>query len=101
MSLTAKAWQVTALYFRPVDNRLDDFDDRTSTQKSLWGVYATRWLGDSRANGFDVYYLGLRDRNAVYDQGAGRELVRELREYRGGTVTADLDTHTLTFQAPE
>jgi hypothetical protein len=75
MSLTAKAWQVTALYFRPVDNRLDDFDDRTSTQKSLWGVYATRWLGDSRANGFDVYYLGLRDRNAVYDQGAGRELV--------------------------
>ncbi len=45
MSLTGKAWQVTALYFRPVDNRLDDFDDRTSTQKALWGVYATRWLG--------------------------------------------------------
>ncbi|RXT27735.1 hypothetical protein B5U98_01505 [Bosea sp. Tri-39] len=78
MSLTAKAWQVTALYFRPVDNRLDDFDDRTSTQKSLWGVYATRWLGDSRANGFDVYYLGLRDRNAVYDQGAGKELVHTI-----------------------
>lgn len=75
MSLTAKSWQVTALYFRPVDNRLDDFDDRTSSQKSLWGVYATRWLGDSRANGFDGYYLGLRDRNAVYDQGAGKELV--------------------------
>lgn len=75
MSLTGKAWQVTALYFRPVDNRHDDFDDRTSTQKSLWGVYATRWLGDGRANGFDVYYLGLRDRNAVYDQGAGKELV--------------------------
>ncbi len=78
MSLTAKAWQVTALYFRPVDNRLDDFDDRTSTQKSLWGVYATRWLGDSRANGFDAYYLGLRDRYAVYDQGAGRELVHTI-----------------------
>lgn len=78
MSLTAKAWQVTALYFRPVDNRLDDFDDRMSTQKSLWGVYATRWLEDSRATGLDVYYLGLRDRNAVYDQGAGRELVHTI-----------------------
>lgn len=75
MSVTGKAWQVTALYSRPVDNRLDDFDDRTSTQKTLWGVYATRWLDEKRANGFDVFYLGLRDRNAVYDQGAGKELV--------------------------
>jgi len=74
-ALTAKAWQVTALAFRPVDNRLDSFDDRTSTQKSLWGVYATRWLGEKRRNGFDFYYLGLRDQNAIYDQGAGKELV--------------------------
>lgn len=75
MSVTGKAWQVTALYSRPVDNRLDDFDDRTSTQKTLWGVYATRWLGETRTNGFDVFYLGLRDRNAIYDQGTGKELV--------------------------
>ncbi len=75
MSLTGKAWQVTALYHRPVDNRPGDFDDRTSTQKALWGVYATRWPGENRTNGFDVFYLGLRDRNAVYDQGTGKELV--------------------------
>lgn len=75
MSLIAKAWQVKALYSRPVDNRLDNFNDRTSTQRSLWGVYATRWPGETRTNGLDVYYLGLRDRNAVYDQGAGKELV--------------------------
>lgn len=75
VALTSRTRQVTALAFRPVDNRLDSFDDRTSTQKSLWGVYATQWLGEGRANGLDVYYLGLRDRNAVYDQGAGKELV--------------------------
>ncbi len=75
MSLTGKDWQVTALHFRPVDNRLDDFDDRTSTQKALWGVYATQWLSQNRATGFDVFYLGLRDRKAVYDPGTGKELV--------------------------
>lgn len=75
MALTGKVWQVTALAFRPVDNRFDSFDDRTSTQKSLWGVYATRWLDESRKNGFDVFYLGLRDRKAIYDQGTGKELV--------------------------
>jgi hypothetical protein len=75
MALTTGTRQVTALAFRPVDNRLDNFDDRTSTQKSLWGVYATQWLGDGRANGFDIYYLGLRDRKAAYDQGTGKELV--------------------------
>jgi hypothetical protein len=75
VALMAPTRQVTALAVRPVDNRLDSFDDRTSTQKSLWGVYATQWLGDGRAKGFDVYYLGLRDRNAIYDQGTGKELV--------------------------
>ncbi|MCB4767102.1 nucleotide pyrophosphohydrolase [Ancylobacter sp. Lp-2] len=31
----------------------------------------------------------------------GFRVFRELREHRGGTVTADLNAHTLTFQAPE
>lgn len=74
-TLAGRTRQVAALYFRPVDNKLGDFDDRTSHQKTLWGVYATQWLSENRANGFDVFYLGLQDRNAVYDQGAGKELV--------------------------
>lgn len=73
--LTAGSRQLTALYFRPVANGLDDFDDRTSSQKALWGVYATQWLSENRATGVDLFYLGLRDRNAIYDQGAGREVV--------------------------
>ena len=74
-TLTGQNRQVTSFYFRPVDNVPGDFDDRTSRQKAIWGVYATQWLKLDRAIGFDTYYLGLRDNAAVYDQGVGRELV--------------------------
>ena len=74
-TLTAGSRQVTGLYLRPVDIGFDSFDDRTSRQKALWGVYATEWLNESRSTGFDFYYLGLRDRKAVYDQGIDSEIV--------------------------
>lgn len=73
--MTGQTRQVTALYMRPVDTAPGDFNDRRSRDKAIWGVYATQWLGGSHANGLDVYYLGFRDRKAVFDQGAGKELV--------------------------
>ncbi|HEV7326555.1 MAG TPA: alginate export family protein [Bosea sp. (in: a-proteobacteria)] len=73
--LTGASRQLTALYFRPAENSLDDFDDRTSNQKALWGLYGTQWLSENQLTGFDLFYLGLRDRKAVYDQGAGKEVV--------------------------
>lgn len=83
--LTGRTVQLTALYLRPVDTAPGDFDDRRSRGKSVWGLYATRWLGGSHANGFDVYYLGARDRNAVFDQGAGRQVVHTF----GGRIFGD------------
>jgi Alginate export len=74
-TLTDQTRQVTALYLRPVDNAPGDFDDRTSRQKAVWGVYATQLSRESAANGVDVYYLGFRDRNAVFDQGAGGTVI--------------------------
>jgi hypothetical protein len=73
--VTAPDHQVTLLYARPVDNYPGDFDDRWSYQKSLWGAYATQWLKENRSVGFDIYYLGLLDRDAIFVQGSGRELV--------------------------
>lgn len=67
--------EVTAFYLRPVDTSPDDFDDRGSRQKSTWGFYTTHWLGGGRSFGVDAYYLGLRDRKAVYDQGAGKHII--------------------------
>jgi hypothetical protein len=94
-TLTGGSRQVTALYFRPVDNGLDDFDDRASSQKTLWGVYATQWLNENRATGFDLFYLGLRDRNAVYDQGAGREVVHTF----GTRIFGDTGSWYWNFEA--
>jgi hypothetical protein len=74
-TLSRGSFQVRSVYLRPVENRLGDLDDRTSRQKALWGVYATQWLTPRRTSGLDIYYLGLRDRRAVFDQGAGREVV--------------------------
>lgn len=71
--VTSADRQVTVLYARPIDNFPGDFDDRPSRQKSVWGAYATQWLRENRSIGVDVYYLGLLDRDAIFDQGRGRE----------------------------
>lgn len=71
---TGKTRQVTGFHLRPVDTRLGDFNDRRSRSKEVWGLYATQWLDSTHLNGFDVYYIGLQDQNAVFDQGAGRQL---------------------------
>lgn len=71
---TSKTRQVTGFYLQPVDTRQGDFNDRRSRHKEVWGVYATQWLDAKHLNGFDVYYIGLRDLDAVFDQGSGRQL---------------------------
>lgn len=84
-SLTGASRQVRVMFMRPVDSRPGDMDDRASRQEVFWGVYATQWLTASKSGGFDLYYLALRDRNAVFDQGAGREVVHSL----GGRIFGD------------
>jgi hypothetical protein len=86
--------QVTLLYARPVYNFPGDFDDRTSHQKAVWGAYATQWLKENKSVGFDVYYLGLLDREAVFDQGGGRELVHTL----GTRIFGDTGTWFWNFE---
>jgi hypothetical protein len=72
--LTGRTRQVTGFYLQPVDTRLGSFNDRRSRNRAIWGVYATQWLDATHLSGFDMYYIGLRDRNAVFDQGTGRQL---------------------------
>jgi hypothetical protein len=72
-SVGGKTRRLRVFQFRPVETSSKDFDDRGSRQKSIWGVYGTQTLGKDRSAGIDVYYLGFRDRRAVYAQGAGRQ----------------------------
>lgn len=74
-TVTGATRQVRAFYLRPVDTAKGDFDDRASRQKSAWGIYTTHWLDGGRSFGVDAYYLGLRDRKAVYDQGTGNHII--------------------------
>lgn len=53
------AAQISLFGARPVQPGLDDFDDRASDAKALWGAYAT-WPG------LDLYYLGFRHRGATF-----------------------------------
>lgn len=74
VAFAAGAHQLRMLYFRPVDTRAGDMNDRRSPTQAVWGVYATQWLDSDRTSGVDLYYLGFRDRDAKVDQGAGRLL---------------------------
>lgn len=67
--------QLTALYLRPVDTMPGNLNDRASRQKTLWGLYATLPSKTVPAIGIDLYYFGLRDRRAVFDQGSGQQVV--------------------------
>ncbi|MFC3692483.1 alginate export family protein [Chenggangzhangella methanolivorans] len=93
-TLTGETAQVTALHLQPVDTLRGDFDDRRSRQKKVWGLYVTRWLTPDRATGFDVYYLGFRDREAVFDQGAGRQLIHTF----GGRLFGDAGAYYWNFE---
>lgn len=62
------------LLVRPVEPGPDSFDDETSSDRALWGVYATRERLLGSSVGADVYYLGFENADATWDQGSGREL---------------------------
>jgi hypothetical protein len=58
--------KVSLLAVRPVQPGTGSFDDRTSSSKALWGVYAT-------TPGLDLYYLGYRNDRAEWSAGTGKE----------------------------
>jgi hypothetical protein len=47
------------------------FDDSPDPDRAFWGLYATRRL--TATLGLDLYYLGLSDESASYDQGTAKE----------------------------
>ncbi len=72
--LKTKKWDVTAFGARPVNIGQDVFDNESKSTKSIWGVYGVRKkFPVSFSFNTDLYYLGLHDRDAVYDQGQGEE----------------------------
>ena len=66
-------WQLDGFALVPVQVRPGIFDDRPEPGQWFWGVYTTGpVLADPIA--LDVYYLGRFRKNAMFEQGRGREL---------------------------
>jgi hypothetical protein len=58
--------KVSLLAARPVQPGTGSFDDRTSSSKALWGLYAT-------TPGLDLYYLGYSNERAQWGASSGKE----------------------------
>jgi Alginate export len=69
--LQTKGWRADVFVTRPVRTKRGVFDDSPDPEKAFWGIYATRRL--TTTLGLDVYYLGLSDDAASYDQGTAKE----------------------------
>jgi len=71
--LSGSDYSVDAFATDRVENRADEWDDRSSSRGRLWGVYSAvpcRWLPGGH---LDAYYLGVTRDAAQYDQGTARE----------------------------
>jgi len=71
VTLRTQAWTVDAFATRPARTEPGSFDDSPDSDRSFWGGQATRALG--RSAGLDLYYLGLKNERAAYDQGTAEE----------------------------
>ena len=70
-TLRTRAWTVDAFATRPAQTKPGFFDDGPDPDRSFWGAQATRALGGSVS--LDLYYLGLTNESAAYDQGTAKE----------------------------
>ncbi len=70
-TLRAAAFKVDAFATKPVQNKPGFFDDPPDPERNFWGVYATRSLATPLS--IDLYYLGLTQKGAEYDQGTANE----------------------------
>lgn len=88
-----KSWQIDTFVGRPWQTSQGSFDDRLDHNQALWGIYAVS--DDDSWHKFDVYYLGYRNNEARYFQGAGEEFRHTLGTRFWGT-SGDL---TLNWEA--
>ncbi len=67
-------WDVRAFGSRPVALGQNVFDNKSGNKKTVWGLYGVRQkLPVNFSLNTDLYYLGLYNRDAVYDQGGAEE----------------------------
>ena len=71
--LEAPDWRVDGLAARPRAVEPGVFDDEANDDQALWGLYATGGRALLPAGSLDLYYLGFRDDEGVFEQGTAEE----------------------------
>jgi len=67
-------WDVRAFVTRPVILGQEVFDNKSRNKNTVWGLYSVRQnLPINFDLNTDLYYLGLFNRDSVYDQGSEEE----------------------------
>ena len=67
-------WDVRAFGARPVALGQNVFDNKSRNKNTVWGLYGVRQKFPVNFSlNTDLYYLGLYNRDAVYDQGGAEE----------------------------
>jgi alginate export protein len=66
-------WTGDAFAVRQSKSKPGFFDDSLDHTTSLWGLYVVRPIKYLPGGHVDLYYMGFRNKRAVYDRGAGKE----------------------------
>ncbi len=66
-------WDVRAFASRPVDLNKGYFDNNSSDDFSVWGLYTVRALEKPFPTHVDLYYFGLDHERGSFDQGTAQE----------------------------
>lgn len=88
-------WSISAFALRPVALSPGTLDDEPDSTEAFWGVYASR-VGLTPQLSLDFNYLGRRDEEVIWAQGAGAETRHSVgvRAYgNSGAASYNLETN--------
>jgi hypothetical protein len=72
MAKLPQGWQLDGFVTRPTTTQAGVFDDRPDPALAFWGVYGA-FAAPKQSGGVDLYYLGLSNREAQFQQGTAHE----------------------------
>lgn len=67
------SWQLDGFVSHPVETNRGVFDDGPNKSKLFWGVYFVHQSPPPSGPRLDVYYFGLRDQDADFEEGTATE----------------------------
>lgn len=71
---TGEGWRVDGIAVRPISTKPGVFDDLTDPKTDFWGIHVVKAYSATSRGGVDLYYFGLDQEGAQFNQSTAREL---------------------------